>query len=163
MAFDFSNTLNGIVYLTPTQFTTLSNKNGTVSGATQLFSDKIYILNDSLTTTSNNVLLTASAITNNFAHSATINSNGFDIKSWSGAVLSTVDLAGISVNYATTATYASYADNINDMNINWGGPNSAGQVKPIDVAINNQFNPNRLAFMRASDIKVQYSTDNGTT
>ena len=40
MAFDFSNTLNGIVYLTPTQFTTLSNKNGTVSGATQLFSDK---------------------------------------------------------------------------------------------------------------------------
>ena len=81
MAFDFTNTLNGIVYLTPTQFTTLSNKSGTVSGATQLFSDKIYILNDSLTTTSKNVLLTASAITNNFANSAAINGNGFDIKS----------------------------------------------------------------------------------
>jgi hypothetical protein len=137
----------------------------TVSAAlpTTTDSSHIYILNNPVSTTLNNVLLTASAITNNFAHSAAIKGNGFEIKSWSGAVLSTVDLAGISVNYATTATYASYADNINDMNINWGGPNSAGQVKPIDVAINNEFNANRLAFMRASDIKVQYSTDNGTT
>jgi hypothetical protein len=110
-----------------------------------------------------NVLLSAYAIENNFAYSATINANGFDLKNYAGTVLSTINLAGISVNYATTATYASYADNINDMNINWGGPNSVGQVKPIDVAINNEFNPNRLAFMRASDIKVQYSTDNGTT
>jgi len=77
----------------------------TVSAALPATTDSshIYILNNPVTTTLNNALLTASAITNNFAHSATINSNGFDIKNWSGAVLSTVNLSGISVNYAASA------------------------------------------------------------
>ena len=134
----------------------------TVSAALPATTDSshIYILNNPVSTTLNNVLLTASAITNNFAHSATINNNGFDIKDFDGTILSTVNLAEISVNYAV---YAGRANNVYDMNVGWGGPNSVGGVAPIDVAINNQFNPNRLSFMRASDIKIQYSTDNGTT
>jgi hypothetical protein len=51
-----TGTLNGIVFTSTIPITT--------------YCDKIYILNNPLITTLNNVLLTASAITNNFAHSA---------------------------------------------------------------------------------------------
>ena len=58
-----------------------------------------------------------------------------------------------------------YVDNkvIYEPDLSWGGKALAGRVSPIDLAMSNEFNANRLAFMPPEDITVEYSTDGGTT
>lgn len=56
----------------------------------------------------------------------------------------------------------SHIQNRYDAYISWGG-NVAGGASPVDVAINSTLNPNRLAFMDADDISIEYSTDGGNT
>ena len=89
---------------------TVSNS---ISGITT-DSSHIYIINSPTGSALKNVLLSAYAIENNFAYSATINGNGFDLKSYAGSVLSTVNLAEISVNYATSAIKDSAGNTIRD-------------------------------------------------
>ena len=45
----------------------------------------------------------------------------------------------------------------------WGGTNIRGGLSPLDVAMDGQWSANRLSFMPASDIKIEYSTNSGTT
>lgn len=47
--------------------------------------------------------------------------------------------------------------------LNWGGKDIAGSCGPMDMAINNEFNANRLAYMTPGDILIEYSTDGGST
>lgn len=47
--------------------------------------------------------------------------------------------------------------------LQWGGRNIVGGVSPIDAALNDELSANRLAFMPAKDITVEYSTNGGST
>jgi hypothetical protein len=95
---------------TPYTFSGFSVSNS-ISGITT-DSSHIYIINSPTGSALKNVLLSAYAIENNFAYSATINANGFDLKNYAGTVLSTINLAGISVNYATSAVKDSAGNTI---------------------------------------------------
>lgn len=47
--------------------------------------------------------------------------------------------------------------------LSWGGKNFSGGYGPIDAAIIPNLGANRLAFMPASGVEIQYSTNNGST
>lgn len=47
--------------------------------------------------------------------------------------------------------------------LTWGGKNFASSYGPIDAAMVPALGANRLAFVPAAGIKVEYSRDNGTT
>ena len=47
--------------------------------------------------------------------------------------------------------------------LSWGGRNFSGSYGPIDAAMVPELGANRLAFMPASSITIEYSTDGGTT
>lgn len=47
--------------------------------------------------------------------------------------------------------------------VEWGGPSLSGRVSPVDVAMNEEFSANRLAYLPANDIVVEYSNDAGAT
>lgn len=47
--------------------------------------------------------------------------------------------------------------------LQWGNENISGGLSPIDAVSDGQWSANRLSFMPASDIQVEYSTDGGST
>lgn len=47
--------------------------------------------------------------------------------------------------------------------LTWGGKNFAGNYGPIDAAMIPQLGANRLAFVPAAGVTLEYSTDNGNT
>lgn len=47
--------------------------------------------------------------------------------------------------------------------LQWGNDVIAGGLSPLDVAMDGQWSANRLSFMPASDIQIEYSTDGGST
>lgn len=47
--------------------------------------------------------------------------------------------------------------------LNWGGQNKSGTFGPLDAALIPTLGANRLAFMPASAITIEYSQDGGTT
>lgn len=53
------------------------------------------------------------------------------------------------------------ASQLLDNNIGFGGPSLSGSISPIDMAMSNLHNPNRLAFGNELGIFVHYSRDNG--
>lgn len=58
--------------------------------------------------------------------------------------------------------YAS-GDTIPEAYLTWGGRNSVGSYAPIDAAMIPALGANRLAFMPASGVTIEYSQDGGTT
>lgn len=58
--------------------------------------------------------------------------------------------------------YAS-GDSFPEAYLSWGGRNSVGSFAPIDAAMIPALGANRLAFMPANGITVEYSQDGGTT
>ena len=58
--------------------------------------------------------------------------------------------------------YAS-GDSIPEAYLTWGGKNSAGSYAPIDAAMIPALGANRLAFMPAAGVTIEYSQDGGTT
>ena len=50
-----------------------------------------------------------------------------------------------------------------DTQINWNGTALAGEVSPIDTAMYEEFNANRLAGFPGDYITIEYSTDGGST
>lgn len=59
------------------------------------------------------------------------------------------------------ADTATNVTNVYESKIKWGNNNIAGGLSPIDVALDSQWSANRLSFMPANDILVEYSTDGG--
>ena len=47
--------------------------------------------------------------------------------------------------------------------LQWGNTAIAGSLSPLDVAMDSQWSANRLSFMPASGINIEYSTNGGTT
>lgn len=88
----------------------------------------------------------------------------------SAAQLTTARTIAISGGATGTATSFNGSSNISIPVTNilasylkWGGKTQVGVTSPIDMALNNEFNANRLAFMDAGDILIEYSNDNGST
>lgn len=81
--------------------------------------------------------------------------------------------ASLVSGLATVATSGSYNDLLNKPSfadipdrgeafLTWGGKNFASSYSPIDAAMVPALGANRLAFVPAAGIKVEYSRDNGT-
>lgn len=47
--------------------------------------------------------------------------------------------------------------------LEWGGPAKVGDVSPIGMAISSEHNANRIAFINPDALKVEYSSDGGST
>lgn len=84
--------------------------------------------------------------------------------------LTTPRTIAISGGATGTATSFSGASNISipitgmyETYLNWGNQNLSGRVSPIDTAMSEEFSANRLAYMDASKITVEYSRDGGST
>lgn len=45
----------------------------------------------------------------------------------------------------------------------WGGTNIVGDISPIDAAMSSCHSANRIAFAKPAGIKIEYSTDGGST
>ena len=84
--------------------------------------------------------------------------------------LTTPRTIAISGGATGTATSFSGASNISipitgmyETYLNWGNQNLSGRVSPIDTAMSEEFSANRLAYMDASKITVEYSRNGGST
>ena len=47
--------------------------------------------------------------------------------------------------------------------LEWGGPAKVGDVSPIGMAISSEHSANRIAFINPAALKVEYSSDGGST
>lgn len=47
--------------------------------------------------------------------------------------------------------------------LEWGGPAKVGDVSPIGTAMSSEHNANRIAFINPAALKVEYSSDGGST
>ena len=47
--------------------------------------------------------------------------------------------------------------------LEWGGPAKVGDVSPIGIAMSSEHNANRIAFINPAALKVEYSSDGGST
>lgn len=47
--------------------------------------------------------------------------------------------------------------------LEWGGPAKVGDVNPIGMAISSEHSANRIAFINPAALKVEYSSDGGST
>lgn len=73
-----------------------------------------------------------------------------------GATGTATSFSGVSnISIPITGMYETY--------LNWGNQNLSGRVSPIDTAMSEEFSANRLAYMDASKITVEYSRDGGST
>lgn len=52
---------------------------------------------------------------------------------------------------------------IHDTDIDWNGTNTQNSVSPLDMAMYEEFSPNRLAYFPSNNITIEYSTDGGST
>jgi len=84
--------------------------------------------------------------------------------------LTTARTIAISGGATGTATSFNGTSNISipitgmyETYLNWGNQNLSGRVSPIDTAMSEEFSANRLAYMDASKITVEYSRDGGST
>lgn len=56
-----------------------------------------------------------------------------------------------------------FKGSVKESYLDWGGKNFSGSYGPIDAAMVPELGANRLAFMPANGVEVQYSTDGGST
>lgn len=68
-----------------------------------------------------------------------------------------------AITSSGTITASSFSGNVNGDNyVQWGGPSLAGSISPTDAGCIDDHGHNKAAFF-GGEIKVQYSTDGGTT
>lgn len=56
-----------------------------------------------------------------------------------------------------------FTSGLYEANLKWGGRNITDAVSPVDAAMVTQLTANRLDFLNPNCIKIEYSTDGGTT
>lgn len=79
-------------------------------------------------------------------------------------------IASANGNYGTTAPsgsapnlYTSTQIGVPDTDLTWNGVATNNSVSPLTMAMDSEFGANRLAYFPSSRIKVEYSTDGGST
>ncbi len=121
-----------------------------------------YATNSGTSTYSSNSAKATSATSATYASTAT--------KSGSATKLATARTIAIGTGASGTTTSFDGSANITipitsvkESYLTWGGKNFSGSFSPIDAAMVPELGANRLAFMPANGVTVEYSTDAGTT
>lgn len=70
---------------------------------------------------------------------------------------------GTATSFDGSANISIPVTGMNESYLTWGGRNFTGGYGPIDAAMVPDLGANRLAFLKADGISVQYSTDAGAT
>lgn len=82
-----------------------------------------------------------------------------------------VTITATNTNYGTTAPSSTNANPVTiatyigvpDTDLTWNGVATNNSVSPLTMAMDSEFGANRLAYFPSSRIKVEYSTDGGST
>lgn len=124
-----------------------------------------FTANQSGNTTANIVVPTkTSDITND---SGFITSSGTVAKANQLTTARTIGISGGATGTATsfngTANISIPITGMYETYLNWGNQNLSGRVSCVDAALSEEFSANRLAYMDASKITVEYSRDGGST
>lgn len=70
---------------------------------------------------------------------------------------------GTATSFDGSANITIPVTDVKEAYLSWGGKNFSGSYAPIDAAMIPNLGANRLAFMPASGVTVEYSTDGGST
>lgn len=70
---------------------------------------------------------------------------------------------GTATSFNGTANISIPITGLKDAYVTWGGKNLSGDITPDDMGCIDEFGHNKLAFLPAECITVQYSTDGGST
>ena len=70
---------------------------------------------------------------------------------------------GTATSFNGTSNITIPITDVKDAYITWGGKNISGQISPDDMGCIDEFGHNKLAFLPAGCITVEYTTDGGTT
>ena len=70
---------------------------------------------------------------------------------------------GTATNFDGSGNIAIPVTSVKEAYLDWGGKNFSGTYGPIDAAMVPNLGANRLAFMPATGVEVQYSTNGGST
>lgn len=100
--------------------------------------------------------ITSSGSTSGNAGSATKLQNARTISIGTGAT-------GTATSFDGTSNITIPVTNIKDGYITWGGKNLVDNVSPNDMGSIDEFGHNKLAYLPAGCIKVEYTNDGGTT
>lgn len=102
--------------------------------------------------------------------SGTVKATTFKGNASTATKLATTRTIGIGTGATGTATNFDGSGNITipvtsvkEAYLSWGGKNFSGAYGPIDAAMVPDLGANRLAFMPAAGVEVQYSRDGGST
>lgn len=102
--------------------------------------------------------------------SGTVKATTFKGNASTATKLATARTIGIGTGATGTATSFDGSGNITipvtsvkEAYLSWGGKNFSGAYGPIDAAMVPDLGANRLAFMPAAGVEVQYSTNGGST
>ena len=102
--------------------------------------------------------------------SGTIKASTFKGNASSATKLATARTIGLGTGATGTATSFDGSANITipvtsvkEAYLSWGGKNITGGYSPVDAAMVPVLGANRLAFMPAAGVEVQYSTNGGST
>lgn len=102
--------------------------------------------------------------------SGTVKATTFKGNASTATKLATARTIGIGTGATGTATSFDGSGNITipvtsvkEAYLSWGGKNFSGAYGPIDAAMVPDLGANRLAFMPAAGVEVQYSRDGGST
>lgn len=102
--------------------------------------------------------------------SGTVKATTFKGNASTATKLATARTIGIDTGATGTATNFDGSGNITipvtsvkEAYLSWGGKNFSGAYGPIDAAMVPDLGANRLAFMPAAGVEVQYSRDGGST
>lgn len=102
--------------------------------------------------------------------SGTIKATTFKGNASTATKLATARTIGLDTGATGTATSFDGSNNITipvtsvkEAYLSWGGKNFSGAYGPIDAAMVPDLGANRLAFMPAAGVEVQYSRDGGST
>ena len=79
------------------------------------------------------------------------------------ATASNISIAGSQITSGTLATARMPTGYMKEAYLEWGGKNLSASNSPLDAALINVLGGDRFAFLQASCITVEYSTDGGTT
>lgn len=95
----------------------------------------------------------------------TIQKNGTNVQTFNGSSNTT---ANITVPTKVSelnndSGFIKNSDSIYDGRMYWGGADRAGNITPSDMGCIDEFGHNKLAFLPASCIKVEYTVDGGST
>ena len=134
--------------------------------------DKIKVNGTEQTITNKAVDITVPTKTSDLTNDSNFITNTGDTSGNAGSATQLKNARTIAIGTGATGTATSFngtsnitipITDVKDAYITWGGKNISGQISPDDMGCIDEFGHNKLAFLPAGCITVEYTTDGGTT